>query len=423
MDFRPGHPGPVRLPARAAPGRPERLDGQPAGRGQRAGDAGRGSSGIRPTNKSLHLLTVRPELSRRRRHADLVKAIADQLDRPARAAGAAAAAVAAVRRPGPRPRDRAAAADRHRRGGPAPVEIDFADRPALPALRRRRVRQVVVPAGARHHDHRAGSRPSRPGSSWSTTGAACWTLPESDHRIGYGIAGAEDRRADASRSPVTWNAACPARTSPPQQLRDRSWWTGPELFVLVDDYDLVASGPTNPLHAAAGVPAAGPRHRPAPGAHPPGRRGGPGAVRAGHPAAARAGLARPGDVGRPGRGRTGRPRSAPDRCRRAAGGWSPARRGPAWSSWPTCRRTLTDRASHLKEQRSMDHELRPTPEVGRSSSCRPMANWSHIVCPEEAGDPRGNLLAQELPGVKLGREVTRLTHRARRPRGAVPRRW
>ena len=32
-----------------------------------------------------------------------------------------------------------------------------------------------------------------------------------------------------------------------RELRDRSWWTGPELFVLVDDYDLVVAGPTNPL--------------------------------------------------------------------------------------------------------------------------------------------------------------------------------
>ncbi|MGL5826101.1 MAG: hypothetical protein ACRCYU_15005, partial [Nocardioides sp.] len=31
-----------------------------------------------------------------------------------------------------------------------------------------------------------------------------------------------------------------------QQLRERSWWSGPRLFVLVDDYDLVASG-QNPL--------------------------------------------------------------------------------------------------------------------------------------------------------------------------------
>jgi S-DNA-T family DNA segregation ATPase FtsK/SpoIIIE len=34
----------------------------------------------------------------------------------------------------------------------------------------------------------------------------------------------------------------------PEQLRDRSWWTGPELFVLVDDFDLVATSPhSNPL--------------------------------------------------------------------------------------------------------------------------------------------------------------------------------
>ncbi|WP_320065904.1 type VII secretion protein EccCa [Micromonospora sp. RTGN7] len=33
------------------------------------------------------------------------------------------------------------------------------------------------------------------------------------------------------------------------QLRDRSWWHGPELYILVDDYDLVASGGNNPLSA------------------------------------------------------------------------------------------------------------------------------------------------------------------------------
>ncbi|MET7747871.1 type VII secretion protein EccCb [Micromonospora sp. NPDC005367] len=33
----------------------------------------------------------------------------------------------------------------------------------------------------------------------------------------------------------------------PAQLRDRSWWHGPDLYILVDDYDLVASGGNNPL--------------------------------------------------------------------------------------------------------------------------------------------------------------------------------
>lgn len=32
-----------------------------------------------------------------------------------------------------------------------------------------------------------------------------------------------------------------------QQLRDRSWWTGPDIYVVVDDYDLVATAAGNPL--------------------------------------------------------------------------------------------------------------------------------------------------------------------------------
>lgn len=33
----------------------------------------------------------------------------------------------------------------------------------------------------------------------------------------------------------------------PDQLRERSWWSGPEVFVLVDDYDMVASPTGNPI--------------------------------------------------------------------------------------------------------------------------------------------------------------------------------
>lgn len=33
----------------------------------------------------------------------------------------------------------------------------------------------------------------------------------------------------------------------PQQLRDRSWWTGAEVFILVDDYDLVNTQSGNPI--------------------------------------------------------------------------------------------------------------------------------------------------------------------------------
>ncbi|MGH3432409.1 MAG: type VII secretion protein EccC, partial [Thermocrispum sp.] len=43
----------------------------------------------------------------------------------------------------------------------------------------------------------------------------------------------------------------PGKDVTPEQLRRRSWWRGPEMFLLVDDYDLVVSGPTteNPLGA------------------------------------------------------------------------------------------------------------------------------------------------------------------------------
>ncbi|MEF2529761.1 FtsK/SpoIIIE domain-containing protein [Streptomyces sp. CS62] len=34
----------------------------------------------------------------------------------------------------------------------------------------------------------------------------------------------------------------------PQQLHDRSWWSGPELFLIVDDFDLVATASGNRLH-------------------------------------------------------------------------------------------------------------------------------------------------------------------------------
>ncbi|MEV1329575.1 type VII secretion protein EccCa [Micromonospora costi] len=69
-----------------------------------------------------------------------------------------------------------------------------------------------------------------------------------DHLIGYGTAAAHT--ADLVESAAGYLArriAGPEVT--PQQLRDRSWWSGPELFVLVDDYDLVAAGPANPLRA------------------------------------------------------------------------------------------------------------------------------------------------------------------------------
>ncbi|MFC5925293.1 type VII secretion protein EccCa [Micromonospora vulcania] len=71
---------------------------------------------------------------------------------------------------------------------------------------------------------------------------------ETPHLIGYGTAAAHT--ADLVESAAGYlERRAPGPEVTAQQLRDRSWWSGPELFVLVDDYDLVAAGPANPLRA------------------------------------------------------------------------------------------------------------------------------------------------------------------------------
>ncbi|MPZ27566.1 MAG: type VII secretion protein EccCa [Micromonosporaceae bacterium] len=67
-----------------------------------------------------------------------------------------------------------------------------------------------------------------------------------EHQIGYGSS------AQVTADLVKETAGVMRRRLPgpdvtPQQLRDRSWWTGPELYLLVDDYDLVSAAQPNPL--------------------------------------------------------------------------------------------------------------------------------------------------------------------------------
>ncbi len=90
----------------------------------------------------------------------------------------------------------------------------------------------------------------------------------------------------------------------PQQLRDRSWWTGPDVFIIIDDFDLVATSQGNPL-----APLVEYLLRPGHGRalHHRAEHGGRLAldVRVVHAADQGAGRAGPGPVGRPGRGRPG----------------------------------------------------------------------------------------------------------------------
>ena len=112
------------------------------------------------------------------------------------------------------------------------------------------------------------------------------------------------------------------------------WWQGPELFVLVDDYDLVAAAGRNPL---AGLVDLLPQARDI-GLHlilaRRGRRRRPGAVRAGAAAAAGAGHAGPADVGQPGRGRPLRQLAAQPAAARPRARWCAAATAPIWSRPP-----------------------------------------------------------------------------------------
>jgi DNA segregation ATPase FtsK/SpoIIIE, S-DNA-T family len=69
------------------------------------------------------------------------------------------------------------------------------------------------------------------------------------HLIAY--AGTADAAAEAARDvAASLRARLPGAHVGPRELRARSWWSGPEVVVLVDDYDLVApagAATANPL--------------------------------------------------------------------------------------------------------------------------------------------------------------------------------
>ncbi len=69
---------------------------------------------------------------------------------------------------------------------------------------------------------------------------------ESDHLIGYSTGAAQTAELVESVAGYM-KGRLPGPDLTPQQLRDRSWWSGPDCYLLVDDYDLVAAGPSNPL--------------------------------------------------------------------------------------------------------------------------------------------------------------------------------
>ncbi|WP_432834409.1 type VII secretion protein EccCa [Dactylosporangium sp. CA-092794] len=69
-----------------------------------------------------------------------------------------------------------------------------------------------------------------------------------EHLIGYGTGAQQTEELIASVADYM-ERRLPGPDLTEEQLRTRSWWSGPQCFVLVDDYDLVATGSSNPLQA------------------------------------------------------------------------------------------------------------------------------------------------------------------------------
>ena len=66
------------------------------------------------------------------------------------------------------------------------------------------------------------------------------------HQIGY--ASTSDAAAAAAADvAASLRRRLPGPDVTPRQLRERAWWTGPEVYLLVDDYDLVANQAGTPL--------------------------------------------------------------------------------------------------------------------------------------------------------------------------------
>ncbi|GLP77265.1 type VII secretion protein EccC [Mycobacterium antarcticum] len=69
---------------------------------------------------------------------------------------------------------------------------------------------------------------------------------ESDHLLGYAMSAASAESHVAATVRLL-TGRLPGEHVTQGQLRDRTWWSGPDVYVIVDDYDLVAGTSGNPL--------------------------------------------------------------------------------------------------------------------------------------------------------------------------------
>jgi DNA segregation ATPase FtsK/SpoIIIE, S-DNA-T family len=130
----------------------------------------------------------------------------------------------------------------------APVFLDFADDPHLLVFgdtecgKSNLLNLIAQGVAARH-------APAEARMIFIDYRRSLLDAAEVEHQIGYAAssAGAASLVNDIRESLVK---RLPPADLTPDQLRSRSWWKGADLFLIVDDYDLVA-GVSNPLSALA----------------------------------------------------------------------------------------------------------------------------------------------------------------------------
>jgi len=76
-------------------------------------------------------------------------------------------------------------------------------------------------------------------------------LPE--EYIGATLSSHEEAQSGIQELIAFFQTRVPGKDVTPEQLRARSWWTGAEGFILVDDYDLVSTSQGNPLAPLAAL--------------------------------------------------------------------------------------------------------------------------------------------------------------------------
>lgn len=69
---------------------------------------------------------------------------------------------------------------------------------------------------------------------------------EGDHLAAYAT-GAQGLTTNVRDIVALLESRLPGPDITPQELRERSWWSGPDLYLIVDDYDLVVTSSGNPI--------------------------------------------------------------------------------------------------------------------------------------------------------------------------------